>query len=57
MYTTVIELDPPNHNRDGLLVLNSVMVVCMDHLGKCTYTNELETSRTFGKEVRRVPLK
>ena len=33
IYTTIMELGPQNHNRDGLSVPNSIMVVCMDPLG------------------------
>ena len=29
----ILELGPQNHNRDGLLVPNSIMVVYMDPLG------------------------
>ena len=31
-----MELDPKNHNEDGLLGPNSIMVVYMDPLGKLT---------------------
>ena len=31
--TTIMELDPQNHNGDGLLGPNSTMVVYMDPLG------------------------
>ena len=34
MYTTIIELRPKNHNGDGLLGPNSIMVVYVDPLGK-----------------------
>ena len=33
IYTTIMELGPQNHNRDGLSVPNSVMAVYMDPLG------------------------
>ena len=33
IYTTIMEFGPQNHNRDGLLVPNSIMVVYMDPLG------------------------
>ena len=33
MYTTIMELGFPNHNKDGLLGPNSVMVVYMEPLG------------------------
>ena len=33
IYTTIMELGPQNHNRDGLSVPNSIMVVYMDPLG------------------------
>ena len=35
MYTSIVEFGPQNHNRDGLLGPNSIMVVYMDSLGKC----------------------
>ena len=31
--TTIMELGPQNHNGDGLLELNSIIVVYMDPLG------------------------
>ena len=34
IYTTMMELGPQNHNKDGLLGPNSTMVVHMDPLGK-----------------------
>ena len=34
IYTTIMELGPKNHNGDGLLGPNSIMVVYMDPLGK-----------------------
>ena len=33
IYTTIMELGPKNHNGDGLLGPNSIMVVYMDPLG------------------------
>ena len=33
IYTTVTEFGPQNHNGDGLLGLNSIIVVYMDPLG------------------------
>ena len=33
IYTTIMELGPQNHNGDGLLGPNSIMVVYMDPLG------------------------
>ena len=33
IYTTIMELGPQNHNGDGLLGLNSIIVVYMDPLG------------------------
>ena len=33
IYTTIMELGPQHHNRDGLLVPNSIMVAYMDPLG------------------------
>ena len=33
IYTTIVELGPQHHNRDGLLVPNSIMVAYMDPLG------------------------
>ena len=33
IYTTIMELGPPNHNMDGLLGPNSTMVVYMDPVG------------------------
>ena len=33
MYTTIMELGPQNHNGDGLLGPNSIIVVYMDPLG------------------------
>ena len=33
IYTTIMELGPKNHNGDGLLGPNSIMVVSMDPLG------------------------
>ena len=32
-YTTIMELGPQNHNRDGLLGPNSIIGVYMDPLG------------------------
>ena len=32
-YTTIMELGPQNHNGDGLLGPNSIIVVYMDPLG------------------------
>ena len=34
MHTTIMELGPQNHNEDGLLGPNSIMVVYMDAMGK-----------------------
>ena len=34
IYTTIMELGAPNHNGDGLLGPNSIIVVYMDPLGK-----------------------
>ena len=34
MYPTILELGPQNHNGDGLLGPNSIIVVYMDPLGK-----------------------
>ena len=31
--TTIVELGPQNHNKDGLLEPNSIVVVYMDPLG------------------------
>ena len=33
IYTTIMELDPKNHNGDGLLGPNSIMVVYIHPLG------------------------
>ena len=33
IYTTIMELGPQNHNGDGLLGPNSIIVVYMDPLG------------------------
>ena len=33
IYTTIMELGPQKHNGDGLLGLNSIIVVYMDPLG------------------------
>ena len=33
IYSTIMEFGPPNHNRDCLLVPNSIMVVQRDPLG------------------------
>ena len=33
IHTTIMELGPPNHNGDGLLGPNSMIVVYMDPLG------------------------
>ena len=33
IYTTVVELGPRNHNKDGLLGPDSIIVVCMDPMG------------------------
>ena len=33
MYTTMMELGPPNHNKNGLLGPNSIMVVYVEPLG------------------------
>ena len=33
IYTTIMELGPQNHNRDGLSVPNSIMAVYMEPLG------------------------
>ena len=33
IYTTIMELGPKNHNGDGFLGPNSIMVVYMDPLG------------------------
>ena len=33
IYTTIMELGPKNHNGDGLLGPNSIMVVYVDPLG------------------------
>ena len=33
VYTTIMELCPQNHNGDGLLGPNSIIVVYMDPLG------------------------
>ena len=33
IHTTILELAPQNHNRDGLLVPSSIMVVYMAPLG------------------------
>ena len=33
MYTTIMELSPQNHNGDGLLGPNSIIVVYMDPQG------------------------
>ena len=33
IYTTIMEFGPKNHNGDGLLGPNSIMVVSMDPLG------------------------
>ena len=33
IYTTIMELGPQNHNGDGLLGANSIIVVDMDPLG------------------------
>ena len=33
IYTTIMGLGPQNHNGDGLLGLNSIIVVYMDPLG------------------------
>ena len=35
VYTTIMELGPKNHNGDGLLGPNSIMVVYMDPLSHC----------------------
>ena len=37
IYTTIMELDPQNHNGDGLLGPNSIIVVYMDPLGYDSY--------------------
>ena len=34
IYTTIMELDPQSHDRNGLLGPNSILVVYMDPLGK-----------------------
>ena len=34
MYTAIMELASQSHNKDGLLGLNSIIVVCIDPLGK-----------------------
>ena len=34
IYTTIMELGPQNHNGDGLLGTNSIIVVYMDPLGQ-----------------------
>ena len=34
IYTTIMELGPKNHNGDGLLGPNSIMVVYLDPLGQ-----------------------
>ena len=33
IYTTIVEFGPENHNKDGLLGPNSIMVVYTDPLG------------------------
>ena len=33
IYTTIMEFDPQNHSKDGLLGPNSIMLVYMDPLG------------------------
>ena len=33
VYNTIMELGPQNHNKDGLLGPNSIMVVYMEPLG------------------------
>ena len=38
IYTTIMELGPKNHNGDGLLGPNSMMVVYMDPLGNLSQT-------------------
>ena len=40
IYTTIMELDPQSHDRNGLLGPNSILVVYMDPLGFRTYTEE-----------------
>ena len=35
IYTTIMELGPQNHNGDGLLGANSIIVMYMDPLGCC----------------------
>ena len=36
IYTTIMELGPQDHNKDGPLGPNSIMAVCMDPLGWCS---------------------
>ena len=38
IYTTIMELGPQNHNGDGLLGPNSIIVVYIDPLGQIGYT-------------------
>ena len=46
IYTTILELGPQNHNGDGLLGANSIIVVYMDPLGKHDQSFFLSKSRS-----------
>ena len=43
IYTTIMELGPQNHNGDGLLGPNSIIVVYMDPLGYRVYPWTLDS--------------
>ena len=45
IYTTIMELGPQNHNGDGLVGANSIIVVYMDPLGTPSSTDPDVASR------------
>ena len=52
IHTTIMELGPQNHNGDGLLGPNSIIVVYMDPLGYLpTFAETTETETRPGLEV------
>ena len=54
IYTTIMEIGPQNHNGDGLLGPNSIIVVYMDPLG--IYLNIRKLTHDPYYDVTYIPL-